>query len=659
VTRVTADGKFFRGLSGPFSFRGLDVPSGAEPLVLGRLGEAGFTVLRTDWPDAAALDRAEAGGLRLLARWDGRCWSELAGTSVVRRRRLVRAESARLGRAVGDLGASPALLGVSLPASSALSPAVVAQVLDELAEAVHDADPSTLVTVADDWPGLAECPPGLDFLTVDVDLSRGDDLRTVLSSAHRKVGDRPLVLGALRFAAGRASPDLRQVTDVALERGVAGMLVCSVTRHGQEGRPRGSLVVPDGPLPASLAEINRRDVRDLDVSWPAISVVVCAYNAEATLHECLSACEASDYPRLHVIVVDDGSTDATADIARSHPRARLVSSPHAGLSASRNAGYRAASGELVAYLDSDAWPPPQWPFYLALGGLDPAPREDVVGVGGPNVPPPSDPVAAHVVARSPGGPLPQLVEENRALHLPGCNLAIRRDVLVRLGGFDEALRTASDDLELQWRIADTGGRLGYHPAALVWHHRRPGLRPYLRQQRGYGRSQALVEARHEQRFPRGHRLDKVRQLLAGGRGPGSRRPLPVAYTSLLWRERPLLDLAHQWGMPAAALLLSTAPVAVAGRRSGLPALGAGAFVAALLAVDMVLAADGGRLPERSLRCRADIALHRVLRPLAFRWGHLEQRLAQRRGAAIPWRRGAVEAAVPVTAAERPSRRAET
>src|SRR5207247_3038599 len=108
---------------------------------------------------------------------------------------------------------------------------------------------------------------------------------------------------------------------------------------------------------------------------------------------------------LEVIVVDDGSTDDTAAIAARHPRARLVSIPHAGLSVARNEGFRVARSDLVAYLDSDAYPSPEWPYYLALAFDSPS----VAGAGGPNIPPVGDPRGAHEVARAPGGPVHVLV----------------------------------------------------------------------------------------------------------------------------------------------------------------------------------------------------------------------------------------------------------
>jgi glycosyltransferase involved in cell wall biosynthesis len=134
-------------------------------------------------------------------------------------------------------------------------------------------------------------------------------------------------------------------------------------------------------------------VRDLEVDWPAMTVVVCAYNASATVEECLTHARALDYPDLEVLLVDDGSTDDTADIAErvcaGDPRMRVIRAAHQGLSGARNTGWQSASGDLVVYLDSDAFPTPEWPYYLAIGLDGPL----VGGVGGPNLPPPGGSLA--------------------------------------------------------------------------------------------------------------------------------------------------------------------------------------------------------------------------------------------------------------------------
>ena len=91
-----------------------------------------------------------------------------------------------------------------------------------------------------------------------------------------------------------------------------------------------------------------------------MSVVVCAYNAAATIDDCLTALDRLDYPHVEVIVVDDGSTDDTAARARAHSFVRLIQMPNGGLSAARNVGLHAATGEIVAYVDADVRVDPSW-----------------------------------------------------------------------------------------------------------------------------------------------------------------------------------------------------------------------------------------------------------------------------------------------------------
>src|SRR5262249_41642102 len=115
-----------------------------------------------------------------------------------------------------------------------------------------------------------------------------------------------------------------------------------------------------------------------------------------------------------------------------------------------------------------------------------------VGVGGPNLGPPNDGAIADCVANSPGGPVHVLLTDSVAEHLPGCNMAFRRDYLLLIGGFDERFRVAGDDVDICWRLQERGWTLGFSPAALVWHHRRNSVRRYLRQQRGYAKAEALL-----------------------------------------------------------------------------------------------------------------------------------------------------------------------
>ncbi|UYM04634.1 glycosyltransferase family 2 protein [Solicola gregarius] len=102
------------------------------------------------------------------------------------------------------------------------------------------------------------------------------------------------------------------------------------------------------PGPAGTPQVRRR---------PHLSVVVPAYNVERYLAECLDSILAQSYEPLDVVIVDDGSTDGTATIARTYadtyPNVRLVPTPNHGLGAARNRGVAESAGELIAFADSD------------------------------------------------------------------------------------------------------------------------------------------------------------------------------------------------------------------------------------------------------------------------------------------------------------------
>lgn len=104
---------------------------------------------------------------------------------------------------------------------------------------------------------------------------------------------------------------------------------------------------------------------------PLVSVIVPAYNAEATLAETLSSVLAQTHRRLEILVVDDGSRDGTAAVAeavrRAEPRLELIRQANAGVAAARNAGLARARGDYVAWLDADdLWHPAKVEKQLAV-----------------------------------------------------------------------------------------------------------------------------------------------------------------------------------------------------------------------------------------------------------------------------------------------------
>jgi hypothetical protein len=158
----------------------------------------------------------------------------------------------------------------------------------------------------------------------------------------------------------------------------------------------------------------------------------------------------------------------------------------------------AAEGEIVAYLDDDAYPDTHWLSFLAEG-FAAAPH---AAVGGPNVLPDEVGLVADCVFSAPGGPAHVLLSDDRAEHLPGCNLAIRKHALQKIGGFDPRFRAAGDDVDLCWRLQEAGWTLGFRPAAMVWHQRRDTVAGYWRQQCGYGQAEALLERKWPEKYNR-------------------------------------------------------------------------------------------------------------------------------------------------------------
>jgi hypothetical protein len=87
-----------------------------------------------------------------------------------------------------------------------------------------------------------------------------------------------------------------------------------------------------------------------------------------------------------------------------------------------------------------------------------------------------------------------------AEHIPGCNMAFRKDRLQAIGGFDPQFRRAGDDVDVCWRLQARGWTLGFCAPAMVWHHRRNSIRTYLRQQIGYGDAEALLERKWPEKY---------------------------------------------------------------------------------------------------------------------------------------------------------------
>jgi GT2 family glycosyltransferase len=400
-------------------------------------------------------------------------------------------------------------LGNEIPAAQArwLGRKRVTRYLHWLYTIVKEEDPQAIVTYVN-YPTTEYLDlPFLDVVSFNVYLETRSELEAYLARLQNVAGDRPLLLtelglDSLRHGAVAQAHALDWQIRTTFAAGAAGAIVFSWTdewfRAGSqvEDWAFGITDIERNPKPA--ADAVRKVFLETPFApgedWPKISVVVCSYNGARTLRECLSALAALDYPDYEVIVVNDGSTDDTPSIARDYP-VRLINQSNKGLSGARNTGLAASDGEIVGYIDDDAFPHRYWLRYVAAAFA----RSSHVGLGGPNLPPAGDGFVAECVAAAPGNPLHVLLSDELAEHIPGCNMAYRKDALVAIGGFDPRFRAAGDDVDICWRLQDRGWTIGFCPTAVVWHHRRNSVRAYWKQQYGYGKAEAQLEDKWPQR----------------------------------------------------------------------------------------------------------------------------------------------------------------
>jgi glycosyltransferase involved in cell wall biosynthesis len=536
-----------------------------------RIRDAGFDCLRLyDWPTKALLDEAETAGLRVFAglKWPQSC-------DIFRHGELQKAKTALIS-GLATSGGHPALAGVftanEVPADLArwMGPPKVRVALEELISLGKENCPE-LIWCYGNYPGTEYLEPGnADLTAMNVYLENEDDFRAYLKRLHHIAGDRPVIISEFGLDSRRNGLDAQASTlswgmRAAHEAGMAGMAVYAWSDRWQNAGAEVldwdfGLVDRAGRKKPALDAVC--DVRtDYPPKAPPMkfSVIVCTRNGSERIGRCLKAVLKLHGVDFEVLVVDDGSDDGTPElIAKEFPEVQLVRIEHGGLSAARNAGAEAAGGEILAFTDDDCEPDPLWLVEIAgcfAGGWDAA--------GGPNLPPqPSNRIEA-VVEAAPGAASHVMLDDVESEHVPGCNLVVRRSTYFSIGGFDPAFRTAGDDVDFCWRLRDAGYRIGFSPTAFVWHRRRPTLRGYLRQQRGYGRAEAMLLRKHPQRFSASGDAIWRGTIYTGGPVRASDEaviyhgPMGMAgYQGVIARVQPLRDLDSRYNSPLSRILLA-------------------------------------------------------------------------------------------------------
>lgn len=206
-----------------------------------------------------------------------------------------------------------------------------------------------------------------------------------------------------------------------------------------------------------------------------ISVYIPAYNCAEFLSRAIEGLLAQSLPAAEILVIDDGSRDATPEIVGKYPAVKLIRhAKNRGLGAARNTAFQTAQCDLVASLDADCVADPEWLSRLARHFADPK----VAGVGG----------------RLIEGNRRKLADRWRTAHMPqdwgelplrnpkflfGCNNIFRKQAVLDAGGYDEAMRTNGEDTDMSRRLRENGGDLLYDPEARATHLRHDTVRSIL------------------------------------------------------------------------------------------------------------------------------------------------------------------------------------
>ena len=478
---------------------------------LAQMREVGLNLLRIyHTPPLWFLECCAAAGVRVLITLP---WAK--HVEFLRKKKARRAIVESVRAAVAQHAGHPAIFGylvgneISSTMVRWLGVRRVTEFVEHLIRVAREENPNVLYSYASYPPTEFLLPQNVDFFCFNVYLHNQRDFERYLLRLQNLSEDRPLILGEFGMDTIRHSQEdqaemLGWHIESVVKCGLAGTVFFAWTDEWFTGEqeitdwafgivtrarePKKAFFTLREKLGQDDAALPRRPLP----RPPSVSVIICSFNGAPTLAACLDSLGKVDYPDFEILLVDDGSTDDTAEIAARFPRVRYIRQGNHGLSHARNTGAAAANGEVFAYTDSDCMADRDWLYYLIATLVS----GKYAGVGGPNVPPPAQDWVQACVAAAPGGPSHVLLTDTVAEHIPGCNMAWYRWAFETVGGFDVDYHKAGDDVDFCWRVQQAGHEIAYSPTAIVWHHRRFTLASFQKQQEGYGEAESMLRFKH-------------------------------------------------------------------------------------------------------------------------------------------------------------------
>ena len=264
---------------------------------------------------------------------------------------------------------------------------------------------------------------------------------------------------------------------------------------------------------------------------PFVSIIIPVRNRPEEIEICLGSLGQIHYPRdrIEIIVVDDASDDNTPDVASEFEVNVIYLKEHKQASYCRNLAAEGAKGDILAFIDSDCLADPLW-----LRELVPAFKDRSIGAVGGMVDSyfgkkGLDRYEAVKSSLNVCTWFRRSGENDPFFYVPSCNLLVRRDLFLRLGGFREEMHVG-EDVDFCWRLQDAGHYVEFRPQGRVSHRHRNRIWPFCSRRFDYGTSEPLLQQMHSK---------KSKQLIFP---PGASLFWSIAVLAILLKYAPLFVL---------------------------------------------------------------------------------------------------------------------
>lgn len=233
-----------------------------------------------------------------------------------------------------------------------------------------------------------------------------------------------------------------------------------------------------------------------------VSIIIVVKTCQKNLEECVSRCRQLDYPDFEILILPDTINEQDLAVAlREDKRVKVIITGPLSVPQKRDKAIEQAKGEIIAFIDDDAWPEKDWLKNAVENFKD----SDAAAVGGPAITPPQDSLkqkASGLIYSSllvSGQYVYRYLPKKRLEvdDFPTCNLLVRKSALEELGGFNTHFWPGEDTKLCLDITKKLGKKIIYDPRVLIFHHRRPLFIPHIKQVSSY----ALHRGYFVKRFP--------------------------------------------------------------------------------------------------------------------------------------------------------------